>query len=79
MVNYIDKVEKTLEPCLLNNYKIEIGKSKYRIDFEKMKQINILDSYKQRRIKRLVIPEKIENIMLFLKNNNVIGISGVKF
>lgn len=65
-------------------YIIKAGNTEYRIDFENMRQINTIDNTKTRKIKRLEIPNSIiedgyDEILEFLKCNNVIGISGKKF
>lgn len=63
------------------SYIIEIGTSKYKIDFDAMKQINTVDSNKQRGIKRIEINEKPENINMedLHQNYNIIGMAGIKF
>ena len=67
------------------SYIIDIGRSNYKIDFDAMKQINTVDSNKQRGIKRIEINEKPENINMedlhnyLHQNYNIIGIAGIKF
>ena len=69
----------------VTSYVIKVCGNEYRIDFDTMKQINILDSSKSRRIKRVRLPENLvgseySTIINFLKNDlNIIGISGKKF
>jgi len=63
-----------------NMYSVNIGKMKYRIDFDTMKQINLLDVYKKRTIRRVVVPDSVSNIAGYLKNDHrVLGIAGIKF
>jgi len=71
------------KPQLLS-YVVNAAGSEYKMDFDLMKQINTADSNKSRKIKRLEIPSDIVNdgflgVLLFLKENDVIGISGYKF
>ena len=57
---------------------IHIGNTEYMVDFDDMKQINIDDPRKMRRIKRLSIPSS-SNVIDFLKQNHVIGVAGMKY
>lgn len=60
-------------------YSVQIGKMKYRIDFDAMKQINLLDTYKKRTIRRVEVPDSV-NVPAYLKNTHrVLGIAGIKF
>jgi hypothetical protein len=65
-------------------YTIHINSVDYRIDFDSMKQINMIDPWKKRSINRIHIPNElvsttIYDIISYLKSNNVIGIAGQKF
>jgi len=67
-------------PQHLNN--IKVSGMEFKIDFNKMNQININDNTKQRNIKRIQIKNNIPyaDIINYLKHNyNVIGIAGIKF
>ena len=76
---------KQEQKCSAESYVVKVGNSEYRIDFNIMRQINLLDNSKTRRIERLEIPESVLeggyfDLINFLKNDyNIIGISGVKF
>ncbi len=78
-------LDSNIKQSVLLSYIIDVGRSKYKIDFDAMKQINIVDSNKQRRIKRIEIHEKPENINMedlhnyLYQNYNIIGIAGIKF
>ena len=66
------------------SYIIKCGTFEYKIDFDLMKQINTIDTWKKRSIKRLAIPVSIaqsnmESITCYLDSQNVIGIAGKKF
>lgn len=79
LINFKNLITKENKEYL--SYTITISNTMYEIDFEKMRQINKFDSYKQRRIKRILIPpENILHKKEYLVNNyNIIGISGIKF
>lgn len=57
---------------------IKISKKKYRIDFNRFLQIDILNSKKQRKIKKIEF-NKTENIMDNYNALDILGIAGVKF
>lgn len=62
------------------SYVLNIGTSKYRIDFDMMTQINTDNPSKKRSIKRIKIDESTNDIIPYLKNNmNVLGVAGIKF
>ncbi len=62
------------------SYIISIGKFKYKIDFDQMKQISVINSKKKRNLYRIEIKEKVKNIESHLKNKyNILGISGINF
>lgn len=75
-------LDKKNDPSKPKIYSIFIENRLYRIDFDKMKQINVWDMTKQRKIKRVSIgnlsdPKEVNDL---LKNTyNVKGISGKKF
>lgn len=62
-------------------YNIDISGTKYYINFQQNIQINLDDSNKKRDIKKIVIPDVIpqQDIVTYLKSQNVIGIAGLKF
>ncbi len=62
------------------SYIIKIGKLKYKIDFDQMKQISLANSNIQRNIKRIEISNNIDDIESYLKENfDILGIAGIKF
>lgn len=66
------------------SYVIKCGMYEYKIDFDSMKQINVVDVWRKRSIKRLEVPIDIiktnmGSIVNYLKSQNVIGIAGHKF
>ncbi len=62
------------------SYIINVANSSYKIDFDQMKQINLLDSHKQRHIKRASVPVDSNNKKEYLmKKYNVVGFVGVRF
>ena len=89
----IDKTNKLTDKSLHNeplSYIIKcgtIGSSgyyEYKIDFDSMKQINVMDSWKTRSIKRLELPidimiTNINKITEYLQSLKVIGIAGKNF
>lgn len=79
-VNFKDDGKMYMDQAPLS-YIINIGSFEYQIDFKNMKQSNVMDPSKKRTIKLLEYdPVKDNpNVINFLKNNNVLGISGIKF
>ena len=67
------------------SYTVQVNKVEYIIDFDEMKQINLMDIRRRRNIKKIIIPSEImktcvSNIIFYLKNTHkVLGISGTKF
>ena len=65
------------------DYIIRVSNDTFRIDLDKMKQINVNNPQKQRNIQYIDIPEEILNnknkIILHLKGIGVKGIAGEKF
>lgn len=61
--------------------KLKIGSTYYIINFDKMKQINSIDINKQRKIKRVEIPDEIVSTdkcyKYLVDNYNVKGVSGI--
>jgi len=68
---------KILTPSPIND--VKIGHMILELNFDTMEQRNKSTTDKTRKIRRLEIPEKIDNIYQYLKDNNVIGIYGIKF
>jgi len=78
-----DKNDNEITNNTVVDYIIENAYDTFRIDLDKMKQINVNDSKKQRNIQYIDIPEEILNyedkIISYLKEFGVKGIAGVKF
>ncbi|AYV77298.1 MAG: hypothetical protein Barrevirus31_1, partial [Barrevirus sp.] len=72
-------------PVIPLSYNIKVSNGDYKMDFDLMKQVNLLDPQKQRNVKRIELPQNMMNktvneIIQFLTMNcQVIGISGKKF
>lgn len=85
----IENISKKEENVVHQNneplsYIIKCGNYEYKIDFNSMKQINTIDTWRQRLIKRIEIPLNImstntQSIIEYLISLGVIGISGKKF
>jgi Zinc finger, C3HC4 type (RING finger) len=68
------------EPEIEITYIVKIGHLNYQINIEEMKQINIMDPWKKRNIKRILLINDIDHMMNYLKNtHNIIGVAGIKF
>lgn len=87
-VNYDDAQEMdNVEPDIDLQYCIEIANVSYYIDLDENMQRNCKDISKIREIKRIEIPDiifdtlpnKQQNIIHYLKTQNIIGMSGLKF
>lgn len=64
------------------DYNLNINNVTFKIDFDQMKQINVADPTKCRKIERIKIPTTIktdDDLIDFLRDNDVKGISGDKF
>ena len=64
------------------SYTISIQSHEYKLDFDSMKQINLLEIWKKRSIRRLTLPSNMSSlcdIIDYLKSQNVIGITGLKW
>lgn len=78
----IGSIDKKADPSKPKIYSIFIENRLYRIDFNKMKQINVWDMTKQRSIKRVSIGNLTDPIQVntLLKNTfSVKGVAGKKF
>lgn len=75
------KVEEKKESEKKLSYIIAIGGNiDFKIDFDNMMQVNIMDSNKKRSIKRIEFGKNDKNFIEKLKNDHcVIGIAGIKF
>jgi hypothetical protein len=82
-VNFDDVENNKIISNFATDYIIRVSNEIFRIDLDKMKQINVNDPQKQRNIQYTDIPEEILNnkdkIILYLKGINVMGIAGKKF
>jgi hypothetical protein len=72
------------EICSQNSYPLsyilEIGEFDYKIDFDNMKQINMIDTWRKRSIKRVEVPTDTKNLTNFLKDKfDIVGVAGQKF
>ena len=80
MINPQQAIQKKSD---IKSYIIKVCSNEYRIDFDTMKQINIDDFSKSRRIKRVQIPESLigsdyQTIINYLKIDlYIIGVSGI--
>lgn len=67
----------------LCDYVVNTTNGKYTINFQTMRQTNYSNPQKFRSMKKIEIPEELygnyDKIKKFLINNNVKGVSGVKF
>lgn len=65
------------------DYVINTINGDFRVDFANMKQINTIDSKKQRNISFLLVPREVyknnNTYIKYLKTHDVKGISGIKF
>lgn len=86
-VNF-DDLEPIVPPQLTNttkkplNYIIKINDNDYKIDFDQMKQIHIIEHWRKRNIKRITYNETKINMSIndYLKNEqSVLGFAGIKF
>ncbi len=82
LVNFSDPImQSVLTPSSPVSYIIKIGRAEYQIDMDQMRQINIKDTYKQRRIKRVELSTQytyVEMLSHLKTQYNVLGIAGVK-
>ncbi len=81
LINFEDEEEDPVhEHSIVVDYIIRVGDDTFRIDLDKMKQINVIDPKKQRSIKYIDLPEEslgnANEIIKHLKDNGVKGIAG---
>ena len=78
-----DDKDKQITSNFVVDYIIRVANDTFRIDLDKMKQINVNDPQKQRNIQYVDIPEEILNnkdkIILHLKGIGAKGIAGKNF
>ena len=79
--------ESNFKDCQNNfkvvDYIIKTTKDNFKIDFHTMKQINLADPAKQRRIDHIEIPKNIignkAKLLIYLKKKSIKGIAGTLF